>query len=61
MTAGGATWLQIDHSTAAGETRPVPTAVLGPTWGLHLGDMNLTLGNMVSLVGRQATAYARRG
>ncbi len=28
-----------------------------PQWGLHLVDFNLTLGNLVDLVGSQATAY----
>ncbi len=28
-------------------------------WGLHLVDMNLTMGDLVELVGRQAAAYKR--
>jgi hypothetical protein len=34
---------------------------IGPTWGLHLVDVNIALGNLVSLVGREGVAYARRG
>jgi hypothetical protein len=34
------------------------TQSLGPTWGLHLDDVNLALGNLVSLVKSQAKAYA---
>jgi hypothetical protein len=30
------------------------------TWGLHLADMNLAMGNLVGLVRTQAAAYARR-
>jgi hypothetical protein len=33
---------------------------LGPGWGLHGFDVNLTLGDMVSLVRSQAAAYERR-
>ena len=31
-----------------------------PSWGLHLIDMTLAMGNLVDIVGRQAEAYARR-
>ena len=47
---GGATWLNIDHIAASGDTRPRVRDVLGPTWGLHLFDVNLASGNLVDLV-----------
>jgi hypothetical protein len=56
--AGGAHWLQIDPTP--GDPRPVVEGRLGPGWGLHGFDVNLTLGDLVSLVRRQAAAYARR-
>jgi hypothetical protein len=31
---------------------------LTPEWGLHLVDANLTMGDVVAMVGRQAAAYA---
>ncbi len=31
------------------------------TWGLHLADVNLPLGNLVELVKRQAKAYLQKG
>ena len=31
-----------------------------PSWGLHTVDVNLALGNLVDLVGRQARRYASR-
>ena len=31
------------------------------TWGLHLIDMTLTMGNLVDIVGRQAQAYLQGG
>jgi hypothetical protein len=49
--SGGATWLQIDDGAGAnGET-------LGPTWGLHLDDLNLASGNRVNDVRQQEWAY----
>jgi len=57
-SANGATWLQVDE--APGDPRPVVSQVLGPTWGLHIDDVNLTLGSLVSLVGQQARAYVAR-
>ncbi|HEX4217481.1 MAG TPA: hypothetical protein VHZ02_03880, partial [Acidimicrobiales bacterium] len=55
---GGISWLQVNVIPHAGDTRPVVTQTLGPTWGLHLDDVNLSLGNLVSLVKSQAKAYA---
>ncbi|MGO9874402.1 MAG: DUF3089 domain-containing protein [Acidimicrobiia bacterium] len=55
VSADGATWLQI--TPAAGDVRPTVAQTLGPTWGLHLYDFNLTLGNLVNLVGKEAQAY----
>jgi hypothetical protein len=40
-----------------GDTRPVVRETLGPTWGLHLVDVNIALGNLVSLVGDEGRAY----
>lgn len=57
MSSGGATWLQVTPTSLPGDTRPLVTEVLGATWGTHLADVNLTLGNLVSLVGSQAKAY----
>jgi hypothetical protein len=55
----GASWLQINDVAPPGDTRPaVNTSVLGPTWGLHLEDVNLALGNLVALVQNQGTAFA---
>jgi hypothetical protein len=47
QSAGGATWLQVNTIKAPGDTRPVVTASLGPTWGYHADDINLALGNLV--------------
>ncbi len=56
-SAGGATWLQVDTERSAGDTRPVVTADLGPTWGYHRYDINLALGNLVADVSALEAAY----
>jgi hypothetical protein len=55
--SGGATWLQIDAASVPGDPRPKVAATLGPTWGLHLDDVNLALGNLVLDVAVQEGAY----
>jgi hypothetical protein len=54
--AGGASVLQIAATDGARVLQPSPT----PQWGLHLGDVNLALGNLTDLVARQAAAYLKR-
>jgi hypothetical protein len=53
----GADWLNIDTTGIDGDNRPVVYPTLGPTWGLHLFDVNLALGNLVELVRQQAAAF----
>ena len=43
-----------------GTAVPVVTPTLGPTWGLHLDDVNLALGNLVNDVMAEETAYSSR-
>jgi hypothetical protein len=54
---GGATWLQINVTKSGNDHRPTLAATLGPTWGLHLGDVNLALGNLVHDVSLEEKAY----
>jgi hypothetical protein len=54
---GGATWLQINVTKSGNDDRSTLTATLGPTWGLHLGDVNLALGNLVQDVLLEEKAY----
>lgn len=56
-TANGATWLQITPAANPSDTRPVVSQTLGPTWGLHLVDVNIALGNLVGLARGEAAAY----
>ena len=42
---------------AAGDPRPTVTATLGPTWGYHLDDVNLALGNLVTDVAVEEASY----
>ncbi|MGC8513358.1 MAG: DUF3089 domain-containing protein [Acidimicrobiales bacterium] len=56
-TAGGATWLQVTPTGIPGDTRPLVKASLGPTWGYHVDDVNLALGNLVSDVAMLESQY----
>ena len=52
-TADGASYLKIDGSMLP---NPTPT----PEWGLHLGDMNLAMGNLTTIAQKQISAYLKR-
>ena len=56
LSRGGATWLQVDAAPGTDDHRPIVGQALGPRWGLHLVDVNLALGNLVTLVRDQAAA-----
>ncbi len=53
----GANVLEIRPVSGAQTPTPSPDA----TWGLHLLDANIALGNLVSVVGREAAAFAAAG
>jgi hypothetical protein len=55
VRGGGANVLRITTAPGARVLPPVPDA----TWGLHLADVNIALGNLTGLVHRQAAAYSR--
>jgi hypothetical protein len=55
-SAGGANVLQITALDGAQTATPSPD----PTWGLHLLDANIELGNLISVVHSEANAYAAR-
>jgi len=55
VNSGGASVLRLTPKPGARVLPPVPD----PTWGLHLSDVNIALGNLTALVHRQAAAYAR--
>jgi Protein of unknown function (DUF3089) len=56
-TANGATWLQITDIGTPSDQRVRVSDGLDPTYGLHLADVNIALGNLVDLVRAQATKY----
>ena len=58
-SSGGFNWLQVDTTNVAGDPRPVVSQALGPTWGLHLVDVSIALGNLIDLVREQSSAYGR--
>jgi hypothetical protein len=53
--AGGADVLRVKPRSSKFQLTPVPDA----TWGLHLADANIALGNLTSLVRRQIARYER--
>ena len=53
---GGASYLAVKASDGARDFEPSPDA----GWGWHLGDVSLAWGNLIGIVGRQATAYLAR-
>ena len=55
----GFTWLQVTDVGKPDAPRYQPRGSLPPNWGLHLGDVNLALGNLVDLARQQAAAYAK--
>ena len=55
-SAGGASVLQVTAVNGAQTATPSPD----PTWGLHLLDANIVLGNLISVVHTEANAYAAR-
>jgi hypothetical protein len=57
-SSGGTSWLQVDTTNIAGDQRPVASPVPGPTWGLHVYDVTLALGNLVNLVRQQSAAFS---
>jgi len=53
----GITWLQVDDIAQPGDVRPVVEPTDGPAVGLHVYDVNLALGNLVSDVAQEELAY----
>ncbi|HEY7633090.1 MAG TPA: DUF3089 domain-containing protein [Thermoleophilaceae bacterium] len=60
MNQAGASWLQIDNNSGPSDPRPVVPPSLGPTWGLHLADMQLAMGNLLDLVKLETKAYLKK-
>jgi len=66
---GGATWLQVTSLAGTSQTRPVVNdnqlsglagADTGPAWGYHAYEYALTLGNLLSDVAVEETAWQSR-
>ncbi len=53
----GASWLQVSAPVDPADKRSIVRQTLGPTWGLHLVDINIVLGNLVAVVGDEGAAY----
>lgn len=56
MNQDGAQWLDVTvHQGSV--ARPTVQESLGPSWGLHLSDVNLSVGDLVELVRDETSAY----
>jgi hypothetical protein len=55
--ANGASWLQLTDVGGSGDKREQVEEVLGPLWGTHLEDVNVSLGNLVGLTALQSGIY----
>lgn len=53
----GADWLQVTDIGGPADDRTRFPETLGPDWGLHLGDVNLAVDNLVRLARTQAKAW----
>jgi hypothetical protein len=56
-TAGGASVLEVTALGGAQTAKPSPDA----TWGLHLLDANIALGNLISIVKSESAAFVKSG
>ena len=54
---GADSWLQVNDVGPHGDPRELLAETLGPTFGLHLYDINLALGNLVGMVALQSQVY----
>ena len=56
---GDVTWLQVNDVGTSADRRPRVTESSGPDWGYHDEDVNLALGNLLSDVAGQESAYQK--
>jgi pimeloyl-ACP methyl ester carboxylesterase len=59
MSAGGASWMQANDIGRASDKRVRFGAPLGQSWGLHIVDVNIVLGNLLDLVDGQSAAWRK--
>jgi hypothetical protein len=57
-TEGASSWLQVDVDPDLRAAADAGGADLGPAWGLHVGDVNLALGDLVELVRAQTAGLS---
>lgn len=61
LDTDGVSRLEVTDVRKPGDNRPKLVDAIGPTWGLHVYDGNIALGNLVSIVQAEAGAYAAKG
>jgi Protein of unknown function (DUF3089) len=57
VSAGGATWLQVDRMAGASDRRPSIAGVATAATGLHVLDVSIALGNLVELLRSETAAF----
>jgi hypothetical protein len=57
QSSGGAHWLNLTETRSSGDHRPVLASTQPASWGLHLQDFNVDLGNLVDLVSAESAAW----
>jgi len=56
-SADGITWLQVNDLGTSSDPRPRATPSQGPTFGIHMYDVNIALGNLVADVRSEEAVY----
>ena len=59
MSYRGASWMQVNDIGRASDKRVRFGAPLGQSWGLHIVDVNIVLGNLLDLVDDQSAAWRK--
>jgi hypothetical protein len=59
ISSGGASWMQANDIGRASDKRVRFGAPLGQSWGLHIVDVNIVLGNLLDLVDGQSAAWRK--
>ena len=59
ISSGGASWMQANDIGRASDKRVRFGAPLGQSWGLHIVDVSIVLGNLLDLVDGQSAAWRK--
>ena len=60
-STGSGAWLNVKHTSSSKDPRPQLTEPFGASWGYHLDDINMALGNLVADVRSAEQKYGGSG